>query len=289
MRPLSRLLRTFLFGLRGVRVSALVGPSGTGKSFRARLLAEKHGAAIIVDDGLVVCGDTILAGHWAKKERTLLAATRRALFDAPDHAREAREALRRSRFRKVLIVATSRRMASRIASALDLPRPTTVLRVEEIAGSAGVHAARGRRQRTGGHAAPFPLVTIRRSLFSAIAEGIRSLVRLADHPRERAGRAVRRVTGAGGRTAGGVAVSEQAVRQMVMHCVAEHDRRLTVEKVGIRKDGGMYSLEVGIGMPFGRSAAGSLHRLQHYILHSLESHAGLIVREVHLVVQSVNR
>ena len=40
-----------VYALRGVRVFALVGGSGTGKSFRAKLVAEKHGIDIIVDDG----------------------------------------------------------------------------------------------------------------------------------------------------------------------------------------------------------------------------------------------
>ena len=51
-------------------VYALVGKSGTGKSFRAKLLAEKIGISYIIDDGLLIYGDTILAGRSAKQENT---------------------------------------------------------------------------------------------------------------------------------------------------------------------------------------------------------------------------
>ena len=86
---------------------------------------------------------------------------------------------------------------------------------------------------------------------------------------------------------GGVAISEQALRQMVGHCVAEHDSRIAVEKVRMREHGGMLDLEVGIRVPFAQETSGELHRLREYLMHSLERHAGIVVREVRLVVESV--
>ena len=53
--------------LQGIQVFALVGKSGTGKSFRAKLLAEKLGVPYIIDDGLLIHDTTILAGKSAKQ------------------------------------------------------------------------------------------------------------------------------------------------------------------------------------------------------------------------------
>ncbi len=55
-----------VYAVRGVRVFALVGGSGTGKSFRAKLVAEKYGIEIIVDDGLLIRDQKILAGRSGK-------------------------------------------------------------------------------------------------------------------------------------------------------------------------------------------------------------------------------
>ena len=52
----------------GTTVYALAGPSGTGKSFRAKLLAQKYNIEAIIDDGLVIQNDKILAGQSAKRE-----------------------------------------------------------------------------------------------------------------------------------------------------------------------------------------------------------------------------
>ena len=70
---------------KGVKVYAFVGESGTGKSFRAKLLAQKYGIELIIDDGLLIRDDKILAGHSAKREQTFLAAVRVALFDDKSH------------------------------------------------------------------------------------------------------------------------------------------------------------------------------------------------------------
>ena len=47
--------------LKPCTVYALVGESGTGKSFRSKLLAEKYGIDSIIDDGLLIQNDKICA------------------------------------------------------------------------------------------------------------------------------------------------------------------------------------------------------------------------------------
>jgi len=46
-------------------VYALVGPSGTGKSHRALGVARQHQIKYIIDDGLLICGGTVVAGKSA--------------------------------------------------------------------------------------------------------------------------------------------------------------------------------------------------------------------------------
>lgn len=268
-----------------MKVYALVGKSGAGKSFRARLIAEKHGIDVIVDDGILIHENAILAGHWAKKERTLLAATRRALFDTREHAREARDALRSVGFRTVLVVATSREMAERIAAVLDLPKPSAVYSIDDVAQRDEREAAARKRRRAGSHALPAQTVSIRRGPIASLAAGADSL---ADAVRRKTARDNRlRAAVDNQKQERGFAISIDALRQMVGHCVAEHDSRITVEKVRIRERGGMHDLEVGIRVPFALQTSGDLHRLREYVMHSLERYAGIIVREVRLVVESV--
>jgi ABC-type transporter Mla maintaining outer membrane lipid asymmetry ATPase subunit MlaF len=61
-------------------ILCIIGKSGTGKSFRAKLLAQKYGIELIVDDGLLIRDQKILAGRSAKKEKAYMAAVKTALF-----------------------------------------------------------------------------------------------------------------------------------------------------------------------------------------------------------------
>ena len=65
-------LLNLLWLMRGVRVFALVGESGTGKSFRAKLVAQKYGIDMIIDDGLLINGDAIIAGKSAKDRKSVV-------------------------------------------------------------------------------------------------------------------------------------------------------------------------------------------------------------------------
>ena len=77
---MTNLLEELMEGFRPAAVYALVGESGTGKSFRSKLLAEKYGIHAIIDDGLLIEDDKILAGRSAKREKTYMGAVRAALF-----------------------------------------------------------------------------------------------------------------------------------------------------------------------------------------------------------------
>jgi hypothetical protein len=274
--------------LRGVTVQGLVGASGTGKSFRARLVAEREGLECIVDDGLVIRRGSILGGQWAKKEETLLAATRRALFDGPGDAEQGRTVLRESRVRGVLIVGTSEEMVRRIALALRLPAPRRWHRIEDIASRAEIEQALRSRGRAGRHALPVPAVDIRQSALRELASRARGL--LAPLVRGRlpaAGKPGQPVAAAATPSRGRVLYTEAAFAQMVMHCLQDSEPRARVSRVRVKSRGRWLVVEAGVVVPPGIEGSGRLHELRGALLGCLERHAGLPIRELHLVVEGI--
>ena len=75
-----------------MEVIALVGPSGTGKSHRALLVAHNNQADAIIDDGLLIKNGKIIAGKSAKREHNKVLAVNLAIFVLPGHAEEVRKA-----------------------------------------------------------------------------------------------------------------------------------------------------------------------------------------------------
>ena len=145
-----------------MKVYALVGQSGTGKSYKAHTLASEKGIEYIIDDGLFIKGNKIIAGVSAKKESTKIAAVRRALFIHPEHAREVREAIRQVEPESVLILGTSARMINRIISRLDLPPVQEIIRIEAVATGGEIRRAQKYRREQGKHVIPVPTFEIRK-------------------------------------------------------------------------------------------------------------------------------
>ena len=52
-----------LFENKKTRVLAFVGPSGTGKSYRAQMVANENNINYIIDDGLLIKGNEVIAGE----------------------------------------------------------------------------------------------------------------------------------------------------------------------------------------------------------------------------------
>jgi len=160
-----------------VEVVALVGPSGTGKSHRAQLVAYDLGADAVIDDGLLVREGKILAGKSAKREETRMAAIRRAIFADPDHAAEVRAALDQVQPERLLILGTSEKMVRRIASALRLDAPVRVIPIEAVASPVEIRRARRVRQQEGKHVVPAPTFDVRRTFSGYLVDPLRLWLR----------------------------------------------------------------------------------------------------------------
>ncbi|OHD11596.1 MAG: hypothetical protein A2Z96_02125 [Spirochaetes bacterium GWB1_48_6] len=150
------LLHRLWWRLSGVLVYALVGPSGSGKSHRARLVASKYNIPLIVDDGLLIREDKIIAGKSAKKEENYLKAIKTAVFENPVHLQEVLNVLEVQKFKKILLLGTSLKMVRRVAYRLDLPKIYKVIMIGDIASPQEIDDAMDSRK-LGRHVIPAPI------------------------------------------------------------------------------------------------------------------------------------
>ena len=63
-----------------MKVYGLIGKSGTGKSFQAVNLCKQLNIESIIDDGLFICRNKVIAGISAKRQKTRVGAVKSALF-----------------------------------------------------------------------------------------------------------------------------------------------------------------------------------------------------------------
>jgi uncharacterized alkaline shock family protein YloU len=278
-----------VYALRGVRVFALVGGSGTGKSFRAKLVAEKYGIDIIVDDGLLIRDQKILAGRSAKREKGILAAIGTALFAEDKHADSVRQILSKQSFKRILLLGTSEKMVRKIGKRLKLPHPTKILQIEDVASREEITAAIRSRNSEGKHIIPVPALEVKRNYPHIFLDSMKIFFKRRFQPLKSGNIIEKTVVRPDYTSRGSVSISEAALTQMVIHCVQEFDGTMNVEKVIVDRERSDYRLEVVLSMPFRAQGAAPLYELQEYIAKNIESFTGIILKEVNVTIGRVSK
>ena len=274
----------------GVTVYALVGESGTGKSFRAKLLMQKYGITALIDDGLLIQDDKILAGKSAKHEKTYMGAVRVALFDDKEHRDGVARVLQQKKIKNILILGTSEKMAQKIAMRLQLPPPAKIIHIEDIASRDEIEKAIRSRQIEGKHVIPVPAIEVKKSypqifyksMRELISKGTTRLMRKKD-----ATLSEKSIVTPSFSKKGRIEVSEAALSQMVMHCVSEFDTEVRIKKMTIKTDSQGYRLIITIDVPFGKQLTGLIHSLQQYIIDNIERFTGILIEEVSIIIDKI--
>ena len=145
-----------------IKVYAFVGPSGTGKSYRAGLVASEHEINYIIDDGLFIKDNEIIAGNSAKKAPTKIETIKHALFIENEEKEDVLKAINKYKPDKILILGTSDNMVIKIAQNLGLPEISKFIYISEIATEEEMATAKRIRQTEGKHVIPVPTFELKK-------------------------------------------------------------------------------------------------------------------------------
>ena len=270
-------------------VYALVGESGTGKSFRSKLLAEQYNINAIIDDGLLIQDEKIIAGHSAKREKTYMGAVRAALFDDKEHRDAVAKVLKKSHIKKILILGTSEKMVMKIAMRLQLPQPSKIIHIEEIATQEEIEKAAKSRHVEGKHVIPVPSIEVKKTYPQIFSNSMHDFFSKGLFAKKKGKLIEKSIVQPEFSKKGRVEISEAALTQMVMHCVAEESPDVKVKKIAIKTDSRGYRLVVTIDVPFGTQLTGKVHKLQQYIIDKIETFTGILIEEVSIVIDKITK
>ncbi len=145
-----------------MKVYAFVGPSGTGKSYRAQMVASERGINFIIDDGLLIKENEVVAGESAKKAATKVATVKHALFYEEKEREPIIKAFKKYRPEKILILGTSDGMVQKIAANLGLPEILETIYITDVATEEEMKTARRIRVTEGKHVIPVPTFEIKK-------------------------------------------------------------------------------------------------------------------------------
>jgi adenylate kinase family enzyme len=272
-----------------MKTFALVGESGTGKSFQSKLVAQKYRIGLIIDDGLLIRDNRILAGRSAKQEKSFLAAVKVALFDDKTHRDDVARRLQVEKSRRILILGTSEKMAIKIAVRLQLPPPARFIRIEDVSSQQDIEKAVRIRRIEGKHVIPVPGVEVKRNYPGIFYEAI-SIFRhrtprdgIGHIPRMHEKSLVRPEYSRRSK----VPISEMALGLMVINCVNEYNAGIPVKKIAVKDSELGYRLVITIDIPFGTPLGGNMYAMQQYIIDSIERFTGILIEEVNIIIDKI--
>ena len=153
-----------------MKVYAFVGPSGTGKSYRAQMVASANDIHYIIDDGLLINENEVLAGTSAKKAPTKIETVKHALFIEEKEQSEMRKALKKYKPDSLLILGTSDKMIAKIRESLNLPELAKTIYINEVATEEEMEKARNIRVSQGKHVIPVPTFEIKKDFSGYILD-----------------------------------------------------------------------------------------------------------------------
>ncbi|WP_309399904.1 hypothetical protein [Cerasicoccus maritimus] len=286
MTHLQRAFDQTKWRLRGMKVYALVGKAGTGKSFRARLIADSRRIDAILDDGLLIHQGKIVAGHSAKRETTYMGAVKTAMFHKLEHRNAIKKALRTVKTDGILLLGTSEKMVRRNCLTLGLPEPREVLKIEDIATREEIETAQ-RERSSGKHVIPIPVIEIQqaypklwaRSLKVWFERGICKFTHNKSYDKT--------VVRPSYNSKGSITISETALTQMILHCMLEEAPDLTARKVKIKETPEGFRIQMKVSLPFGQEAIQTCADLRDYIIRQVENYTGIQIEELAIQIDSV--
>ena len=266
-----------------MEVIAFIGPAGTGKSDRALTVAYENKCACLIDDGILIYRNRIVAGKSAKKEPSPIAAVRRAIFQDKEQASDVKRALARICPVRILILGTSDRMVCKITNALGLAPPKKYIRIEDIAKPEEMQRASEARHKEGKHVIPVPTMELRPEFKGYLIDPIRSLFRK--------GRQTENVEKSVVRPAfsyyGKLTFANRVMRQLVLHALKDMKSDVQIRSVRSKKTPGesngiSLDLEMAVRGGTPQQLKTVIHEVRRVVQKEIEFTTGMFVEKIRI-------
>jgi len=275
-------------GVCYLEVFALIGPSGTGKSHRATVVAHQLDAQAIIDDGILIQGNRIVAGITAKRQPTRIGAIKSALFIDEKQVQEIKEAISNMAPERILILGTSKEMAERIAKRLDLPTPSKLLNIEDVATEKEIRKAKFLRTQFSKHVIPAPTLEVKKSFPGTLVDPLQVFLRKKGVPGKKSWleQSVIRPTFT---FHGKLSISNSALSAIAAYAASKVRGVSNAGKVNVTVvQESIVAIDIAPIVMFGFQIQQVAVEIQQSVIKAVEDMTGLQVKEVNVQVKSIS-
>lgn len=268
-----------------MKVVAFVGESGTGKSHRALWVARENQLDYIIDDGLLIHENAIVAGKSAKKAPSRISSVKVALFMDLEHKKEVIKAIADNKPKGILIIGTSGGMVEKIAAALELGQFDKRVYIRDVASEYEIEQARRTRIKHGKHVIPVPAMQLKKQFSGYFLDPLQIFRRKGKGQFQNIGeKSVVRPTFS---YYGNYAISDYAIYQLVNYILTNTPEIEKVTRFRTNNTADGLYLDMDVIMVYGYDLVKSLKNAMKEIIEELDKFAGFNVNSLNINIKSI--
>lgn len=268
-----------------IRVYAFVGPSGTGKSYRAQMVAGENNIKYIIDDGLLINDNEVVAGVSAKKAPTKIETVKHALFYTEEEKTVIVNAIKKYKPEGILILGTSDGMVSKIAENLGLPKISKTIYISDVATEEEMQKARRIRVTEGKHVIPVPTFEIKKDFSGFLLDPLQIFKTKGSGQNPYiAEKSIIRPTFS---YLGNFTISDTVFRQIIQTLVKKEKDIIKIYKIRIEKYGEGMSIYMETTLKYGCIIDDYLKKFQAKVKKEIERLTSMNVQKIDIVVKSI--
>ena len=268
-----------------IKVYAFVGPSGTGKSYRAQMVAGENNINYIIDDGLLINENDVLAGVSAKKAPTRIETVKKAIFLDKQDRENMKQALEKYNPESILILGTSDDMVQKIAANLGMNKPEKTIYINEVATDSEMETAKRIRTTEGKHVIPVPTFEIKRDfsgylldplqIFKSKGRGTEPYI---------AEKSIIRPTFS---YLGNFTISDTVFRQITDYISKRTKGIHKIFKTRVESNAGGTNIYIEVSVVYGCNVVNVLREFKHNVKKEIERLTSMNVQEVSVLAKNI--
>lgn len=271
--------------IKDIKVFAFVGPSGTGKSYRAQMVAAENDIHFIIDDGLLIKDNEVIAGNSAKKAATKIETVKKALFLQEGQSKEIQEALKKYKANSILLLGTSDGMVEKIAENLKLPKISKTIYITDVATEEEMETARRIRVTEGKHVIPVPTFEIKKDFSGYLLDPLQIFKSRGNGQKPYISeKSIIRPTFS---YMGNFTISDNVFKQLVEYLAIKQEEVTRVLKTRVRSSdiGAVIYMEVEV--KYGCNVVETLKDFKQKAIREIENWTAMNVAEMDVVAKSI--
>ena len=271
--------------LEETRVYGFVGSSGTGKSYRAQMVAGEYNIRYIIDDGILVKDNEIIAGSSAKKADTKIETVRRAIFIEEEQRKEMIIALRKAKPESILILGTSDKMVREIAKNLELPEIQKIIRITDVATEEEIENARRSRVNEGKHVIPVPTFELKKDFSGYLLDPLQIFKTRKNETPYISEKSIIRPTFS---YLGKFTISDMVFKQIIEYLASKTDSITEVLRVIVNKGEYGPSIYVEVEVKFGINIIFELDKFKERCIKEIERQTTMHITNMRIVAKKIS-